>query len=267
MALVAAGSVPASAVTVDVTPASIPQGGSTVVRMHATARPVLTIGGRPARVFEAGEHRWLALWAAALDRRTGFVEVEAAGAGEPVGRATLRVQPRRFRIQRLRMAASTAELYNGPRADAEVARLAAALRTTAPSPLPARLTLPCVGRRSTPFGVKRIRNGKTAGYHRGLDIAAPRGAPVHAAAAGIVRLSALHSLHGNVVVLDHGDGLATAYLHMDSRAVREGERVETGQVVGVVGATGAAKGPHQHWGVFVNGVATDPGPWLDGAME
>ncbi|MEW6487154.1 MAG: M23 family metallopeptidase, partial [Thermodesulfobacteriota bacterium] len=118
--------------------------------------------------------------------------------------------------------------------------------------------VPAEGPVSSPFGVRRIYNDKPRGYHGGLDIAAPRGAPVLAGAAGRVALAGDFFYTGNTVFLDHGLGLFTAYFHLDSLAVEDGEAVAAGQLVGRVGSTGRSTGPHLHWGVYVSGLRADP---------
>lgn len=118
--------------------------------------------------------------------------------------------------------------------------------------------VPAEGPVSSPFGVRRIYNDKPRGYHGGLDIAAPRGTPVFAGAAGRVALAGDFFYTGNTVFLDHGLGLFTAYFHLDSLAVEDGEPVAAGQLVGRVGSTGRSTGPHLHWGVYVSEVRADP---------
>jgi lysostaphin len=124
---------------------------------------------------------------------------------------------------------------------------------------------PTSGRMSTRFGVKRIVNGKllTDYFHSGQDFAAPIGTPIHAAAAG--RVLVAHTgwkLHGNVVVIDHGRGVISISIHMTKVLVKEGDEVEAGQVVGTVGKTGRASGPHLHYGIYVNNEASNPSFWF-----
>jgi murein DD-endopeptidase MepM/ murein hydrolase activator NlpD len=119
------------------------------------------------------------------------------------------------------------------------------------------------------FGVTRYHNGKPTGaYHRGLDLRSPMGTPVRATAAGIVRISKMYRLHGGTIGIDHGQGVTSLYIHMSKLAVPEGTQVRQGDVVGYVGATGFATGPHLHWQISVNGVPVNPDEWLgDAAPE
>jgi murein DD-endopeptidase MepM/ murein hydrolase activator NlpD len=108
------------------------------------------------------------------------------------------------------------------------------------------------------FGDQRTLNGEKASVHYGIDVSGPRGAPVNAAEDGLVALARSAYMSGNTLVLWHGAGVFTVYFHLDRFRVREGERVRRGQLVGDVGATGRATGPHLHWGVKVDGLYVDP---------
>ena len=106
------------------------------------------------------------------------------------------------------------------------------------------------GRISSVFGSQRILNGTPKNPHNGTDIAVPRGTPVYAMTDGIVRLVADNFYYsGNFVMLDHGQGLSSVYLHMNKLDVEDGQRVKKGEKIGEVGTTGRSTGPHLHWGV------------------
>lgn len=117
---------------------------------------------------------------------------------------------------------------------------------------------------SSPFGSRRTY-GSAAGLtaHAGEDYAVPAGTPVRAPAAGVVALAEPLFVRGNAVVLDHGHGVLTGYWHLESLAVKAGERVVPGQVMGAVGSTGLSTGPHLHWELRVAGVAVDPLQWVE----
>jgi len=99
-----------------------------------------------------------------------------------------------------------------------------------------------------------------AAYHSGTDIAPGAGALVVAPADGVVTLAPppMFSLEGNLVILDHGMGLTSAFLHLSSASVRVGQTVHQGERIGTVGATGRATGPHLHWSLVWNGARIDP---------
>jgi len=108
------------------------------------------------------------------------------------------------------------------------------------------------------FGKRRILNGQAGSPHGGVDFPAPAGTPVYAAQRGRVVLAEPLYFSGNTVVLDHGLGLYTFYGHFESITVQAGDLVDTGTLLGKVGATGRVTGPHLHWGATVNRARTDP---------
>ncbi|RVT42404.1 M23 family metallopeptidase [Sphingobium algorifonticola] len=126
---------------------------------------------------------------------------------------------------------------------------------------------PVRGRISGLFGAQRVYRGEPAAYHGGVDIAAATGTPVRAPADGVVILAAQapFTLEGHLLMIDHGAGLNSAFLHLSRIDVTEGTQVRQGQVIGAVGATGRATGPHLHWGMKWNDARIDPLP-LAGPM-
>lgn len=115
---------------------------------------------------------------------------------------------------------------------------------------------------SDTFGTRRVFNGETRSVHQGLDFAAPAGTPVSAANSGIVLLARPLYFEGNFVVIDHGQGLLTLYMHLSEISVKEGDKVSRGEVIGKVGGTGRASGPHLHLAVRWQGIYLDPAPLL-----
>jgi len=124
------------------------------------------------------------------------------------------------------------------------------------------LSLPVDGQLSSAFGLQRFFNKQPRKPHSGLDIAAPRGTPVHSPAPAVVINTGSYFFNGNSVFLDHGQGMITMYCHMDSIAVKEGQRVKRGEIIGTVGMSGRVTGPHLHWSVSINNTRVDPGLFL-----
>jgi murein DD-endopeptidase MepM/ murein hydrolase activator NlpD len=121
------------------------------------------------------------------------------------------------------------------------------------------LVWPVQGRISGRFGNARVYNGQPGSGHSGMDIAVPAGTPVKAPAAGVVTFAApALYLTGGTLLLDHGHGVSSNFLHLSRIDVKVGDRVEQGQVIAAVGATGRATGPHLHWGMNWFDVRVDP---------
>ncbi|WP_414713997.1 M23 family metallopeptidase [Sphingomonas sp.] len=178
-------------------------------------------------------------------------------------RRTLRIAPRAWDISRL----STLPKYPVPRPEferlrpAELARINAARRMqTDAAGWRQTMLWPVVGRISTLFGSQRIYAGEPGSYHTGIDVARPTGTPVLAPADGVVILAAAKpfTLEGNLLMIDHGAGLNSAFMHLSRINVRVGEHVRRGQPLGAVGMTGRATGPHLHWSLKWREARIDP---------
>lgn len=178
-------------------------------------------------------------------------------------RRMLTVAPRAWDISRL----STLPKYPVPRPEfdrvrpAELAQINAARTMRVDSQGWSQTFLwPVVGRISTLFGSQRIYAGEPGAYHSGVDIARPIGTPVLAPADGVVTLAAAKpfTLEGNLLLIDHGMGLNSAFMHLARIDVRVGEQVRRGQPIGTVGMTGRATGPHLHWGMKWHDARIDP---------
>lgn len=118
---------------------------------------------------------------------------------------------------------------------------------------------------SSYYGVFRYLNGKYNGYHGGIDFLSPMGYPIKAPAAGrigLARYFAPYNSNGNFVLIDHGLGVTSIYLHQSKILVKEGQMVKKGETIGLVGSTGRSTGPHLHWGIYINGKNTDALKWI-----
>ncbi len=182
------------------------------------------------------------------------------------GAASMRmliVAPRKYKVQRItglapEMVTPPARVLARIRADAKAIR-AARLRDTARPMFDSGFMWPAKGPISGVYGSQRILNGKPRRPHYGVDIAAPKGSPVRAAAAGIVRVAEADMYYtGGTVLIDHGYGLNSVYSHLSKVAVTPGMAVAKGQVIGAVGATGRVTGAHLDWRVNLFLTRLDP---------
>ena len=122
---------------------------------------------------------------------------------------------------------------------------------------------PVSGCMTSPFGVKRLHNGKPTGeYHGGVDQRTPEGEAIRAVAAGTITFAKQFNVLGNAVGIDHGQGLESMYLHMSRFVVAAGAAVQRGDILGYAGSTGRSTGPHLHWVLYVNGVNVNPAQWV-----
>jgi hypothetical protein len=178
-------------------------------------------------------------------------------------KVSVEVQPRQFGIQHLTLSSKQASAYSSEDTARERRLIGEALDLVSPDRLwTGNFAMPLQGRISTQFGLQRYVNGAFDYRHRGVDIAAPEGTPVRASAAGLVSLADdAFILHGQTIIVDHGQGVATLYLHLSRILVSPGEAVRQGQIIGAVGETGVATGPHLHYAVYAQHEAVDPFFW------
>lgn len=219
----------------------------------------LTLDGKPVPLAPGGRF----LIGFDRDQGTSAVLQAERASGAPV-RQTIAVTPRSWRIENINVVRTpggvASEAYRIRRAG-ELKRIEAARAVSSASEgWRQRFVWPATGRISGLFGSQRVYRGEPAAYHSGVDVAPGAGAPVVAPADGVVVLAGppAFSLEGNLVIIDHGMGLNSAFLHLATNAVREGQAVRQGQLIGTVGATGRATGPHLHWSMKWNDARLDP---------
>jgi len=181
------------------------------------------------------------------------------------------ITPREFRSETLTFSAAVSNLVNEPNPERvrEAERLWAIWNTTGDQIYHSgNFMLPVTStRRTSPFGFRRTNiytDGKrTSSVHMGIDFGIPTGTEVFACARGRVVLSRSRILTGFTVVLEHAPGIYTMYYHLDSVTAEEGSIVETGEVIGLSGATGMVTGPHLHWELRINGEFADPDVFVE----
>jgi murein DD-endopeptidase MepM/ murein hydrolase activator NlpD len=186
-----------------------------------------------------------------------FTVIAQAADGDPVAcRASITVRAGKFATESLKVAPNFVEPNPEQlaRAEAERKRLREIFATVTSEKLwSGAFRVPLDGvTTGGNFGRRRVLNGQPGSPHSGVDFPAPAGTPVHAAQRGRVVLAEPLYFSGNTVVLDHGLGVYTLYAHFLETDVKPGDMVETGALLGKVGATGRVTGPHLHWGLMVN---------------
>lgn len=236
---------------------AITQGGVAVGRLPPGAKSP-TLDGKPLHVGAQGRF----LIGFGRDAPATSL-VEARLDDGTVLREALRVTPRAFKIESipsLRQNSTPDPEYEKLRAE-EQARIAAARAVvSANTGWTERFIWPARGRISGVYGSQRILGGVPRNPHSGVDIAAWTGTPIVAPASGTVVLAADRpfSLEGNLLIIDHGNGLFSNFLHLSRIDVKRGDRVAQGRPVGAIGATGRATGPHLHWAMSWGDVRVDP---------
>jgi murein DD-endopeptidase MepM/ murein hydrolase activator NlpD len=241
-------------------------GGIAFIDLPASeARPIVSFQDRECAVIKRGDH-WTALVGIPLATQPGAhkVVVESAKGKTNV---TFQVKDKKYRTQYLTIKDQRKVEPNPDdlkRIYAETARSNAALsRFTATDAARFHLSAPIEGVRSDSFGSRRYFNGQPRHPHTGMDIAAPRGTPIHAPADGKVVEAGKFFYNGNTLYIDHGNGLVTMYCHLDTVAVKAGDVVKEGDLLGTVGSTGRVTGPHLHWGIALNRAMVDPALFLE----
>ncbi len=257
---------PVQALQVQVTPANPEQGDtlSVIIQVNSSSpTPTVSVLQKKYPAFPMGNNRFRALLPTTPLEKAGARLLQVAGDGQ-VQKLSVQVRSRNFPTQSITLPPGK----DSEGTDAEFDRVDAFKALVTPQKFwNGPLLRPNSGEITTVYGVRRYYNGVFAQdyYHRGVDYAGAYGSPVIAPAAGFVSLVGRESqgfkIHGNVVGIDHGQGVASILMHLSRIDVREGDFVQAGQVIGALGSTGASTGPHLHWGLYVHGQSVDPVPW------
>lgn len=258
----------AEALQLRVTP-STPQLGDTLSvvvqydNLEVNMTPVVSLGKQTYQTFLVGPNQFRALLPTTPLDKPGTLQIRASGGGEEAV-ASVKLRARQFPTQSIWLPPGK----DGDISDAEYNRVNAFKQLVTPQKFwNGPFLKPNEGPITGVYGIRRYYNGVFAQdyYHRGVDYAGAYGSPVIAPAAGRVVLVGREKdgfvINGNIIGLDHGQGVTSAYLHLSRILVKEGDFVKPGQVIGAVGATGASTGPHLHWGLYVHGQSVDPVPW------
>jgi murein DD-endopeptidase MepM/ murein hydrolase activator NlpD len=242
-------------------------GGIVIVPLGPASQPAPVADYEGNRVMVIAERgHWFAVVGVSLDASPGHHTLRVVDSSGRNGTRVFLVGPKDYAVQSItlknkRMVTPLDRDLVRISGDWKRARAAfAAWSELSNGPFP--LGIPVDGRRSGSFGLRRVFNGEARRPHSGMDIAAPAGSPVRAPADGRVVEAGDYYFNGNTLFIDHGQGLITMYAHMKSVNVAVGQEVMRGDIIGTVGATGRATGPHLHWTVSLNGTAVDPALFL-----
>jgi hypothetical protein len=226
--------------------------------------------GRKLEFFRGRDGRtWFALAGVDVEAPAGLSQLRitarlGSGGARDLSRS-VEIHPAHYRTGSLTVAPKFVE--PGPEAlqqiKAEQALKDKVFAASAPDPLwSSSFRAPVAAPPTDSFGTRRTFNGKLASIHKGMDFRAATGTPVRAGNSGVVALARPLYYEGNCVAIDHGLGLFTLYLHLSRIDVTEGQRVATGDRLGLSGATGRVTGPHLHWAVRWQGAYLDPAKLL-----
>ena len=262
----------AQAPVITLTPAVVVAGSPELIRVSASDAAAIDGDWLDRKLeFFRGLHGrgWFALAGVDVDAPVGpsllkLTLRNARGGTRPLSR-TIRIHPAHYPTTSLTVAPEFVQ--PGPEAlkqiNADQLLIEKAFSSSALKPLwQGNFRPPVSSPQSERFGTRRIFNGMLASNHKGLDFRAPPGTPVRAGNGGVVVLAQPLYYAGNTVIIDHGLGLFTLYMHLSRISVREGQHVARGQRLGLSGATGRVTGPHLHWAVRWQDAFLDPAKLL-----
>jgi len=253
--------VAAAAPVLELAPATVRPGDVVLVRVTGTpSSPAGTLAGHELAFWKAGEEEWRAVAALPAETTPGTVPALVRAGGTELAAGLAVVEPG-FASHAITLDNKYVEPPRSVQKRIAADRKAFVKAFAQPFSAPlfeGGFDWPWRAPLSGRFGDQRVLNGKVSSVHYGLDITGPRGSPVVAANDGVVAIVRDAYYSGNSVAIWHGAGLYTVYFHMDSTAVKTGQRVRKGDVIGALGSTGRATGPHLHWGVKVGGLYVDP---------
>jgi murein DD-endopeptidase MepM/ murein hydrolase activator NlpD len=265
---------PAQAQLVQVAPTT-PRLGDTIavvmpVDSAMSTPPTVRFSNKTYPAYEVSGNRWRSLVPTTPLDKAGTKPMQILAGEQVIQTLSIQLRDRSFPVQRIWLPPGKDDLGS----DQEFDRVDAFKKLQTPQKYwQGKFLRPNQGPTTSGYGIRRYYNGVFAKdyYHRGVDYAGGYGSPIVAPAGGQValvgRVSQGFELHGNTVGIDHGQGVLSIFIHLSRIDVKEGDRVKPGQVIGAIGSTGAATGPHLHWGLYVNGLCVDPVPWREQGFE
>jgi murein DD-endopeptidase MepM/ murein hydrolase activator NlpD len=247
---------------VEISPKVIRQGDAFLVRVtgrNSPAVPTATVTAKKIQFSKCGEGCFIGIGAVGIDVKTGDYPVRVA-AGKTT--KTIRLTVKKASVQTLALSLPEGKVTLSP-ADLEIVKeenimLESRFLTVSERQWKGVFRIPTDNEISTAFGTKRIMNKTWTSIHRGVDIRGSEGDEVRASNNGTVVLARELFFGGNTIILDHGQGIYTLYMHLSQMNVRPGDPVAKGDIIGLLGSTGRATGPHLHFGVKVSNVSVNP---------
>ncbi|WP_339459705.1 peptidoglycan DD-metalloendopeptidase family protein [Pseudomonas sp. EA_105y_Pfl2_R69] len=236
----------------------VPGGVAVVDLGTGETAPNVRYQNKPVLVIKEDQQRWIAIVGIPLSVKPGTQQISVNGSQA----LSFQVGSKHYVEQRIAIKNQqqvNPNAKNLARIERELAEQTRAYQQFSPrQPSNLLFDKPVGGPLSSPFGLRRFFNGEERNPHSGLDFAANSGTPIKAPAAGKVILIGDYFFNGKTVFVDHGQGLISMFCHLSAIDVKVGAEIPRGGVLGKVGATGRATGPHLHWNVSLNDARVDP---------
>jgi murein DD-endopeptidase MepM/ murein hydrolase activator NlpD len=233
--------------------------------------PTLIFNDEEIPFYKGTDKKWRALRRVPLDAKAGmktvFVDIRHYfGIKTAQISVQFEVVPSDYGSETIEFPEDKAKLLNDPSEDEESRRIREVLKEVDDDPhqyWEGNFMAPLPGKELSPYGVTRNKIGQKKKYdfHRGQDLAGALGEVIRAPNGGVVVMAEDFKFHGKTLLLNHGQGVGSVYIHMDKFNVTLGDHVKKGDPLGQVGSSGLATGPHLHWGMYVHGKAVDPVQW------
>ena len=252
---------PVFALSAKLLPAKISPGDAFVIRVEGatTSVPEAVVGGKSVDFTSCGKGCFETIDVLGLDTHPGSHRIIVK-----VGRTNLKVDVtvKRTVFPTITLTLPEREVILGPkdleRAKREERLMESIWQKETPRLWRGKFILPLPTEVSSPFGLRRVMNRERVSIHKGIDMKGREGQEIRACNNGRVVLARNLFFGGNTVVIDHGTGIYSIYMHLSNFDVRPGEMVSKGQTVGQVGSTGRATGPHLHFSMRVSGISANP---------
>lgn len=220
----------------------------------------LKFRGAETPCYRQSDDQWNCLAGIPADAKSGKEKFKIVSNRKSLFKGKVEICPVIFPKEPLTLTEEKKSLYSTEGREKEIKLIRSALKTESKEKLwkedfskPVEIVIESV------YGEKRVLEGKPLkGFHRGVDLGAPEGTPIGSVNDGKVILAGAFAEEGNMVMIDHGQGIISAYLHMSQILVSKDQSLKKGEIVGKVGSTGISNTPHLHLGIYIHGIPIDP---------